>query len=59
MNFKHRVIETFLFKKLKMGKNEIHAEACEIEHSMSDDAVNRLYNFNGKPKRDPHGREIL
>ena len=59
MNFKHRVIETFLFKKLKMGKYEIHAEACEIEHSMSDNAVSRLYDFIGKPKNDPHGKKIM
>lgn len=59
MNFKHRVIETFLFKKLKMDKIKIHAEACEMEHAMSDEVVNRLYHFIGKPKQDPHGRKIL
>jgi DtxR family Mn-dependent transcriptional regulator len=59
MNFKHRVIETFLFSKLKMDKKRIHEEACGLEHWASDDMIERLYTFIGKPKADPHGREIL
>ena len=59
MNFKHRVIETFLFSKLKMDMSKIHQEACGLEHFASDDMIERLYEFIGKPKSDPHGREIL
>jgi DtxR family Mn-dependent transcriptional regulator len=59
MNFKHRVIETFLFSKLKMGKDRIHEEACGLEHWASDDMIGRLYEFIGKPKIDPHGKEIV
>ncbi|MBI5046150.1 metal-dependent transcriptional regulator [Candidatus Micrarchaeota archaeon] len=58
MNFKHRVIETFLFSKLHIAKTKIHEEACVIEHSMSDDVAEKLYEFIGKPKTDPHGSSI-
>jgi DtxR family Mn-dependent transcriptional regulator len=58
MNFKHRVIETFLFSKLKVDKKRVHEEACAMEHWISDDTVRRLYAFIGKPKIDPHGRMI-
>ena len=59
MNFKHRVIETFLFNKLKMGRDEIHAEACALEHWASDEMIERLYSFIGRPRTDPHGRAIV
>ncbi len=58
MNFRHRVIETFLYEKLKIDKKKIHAEACILEHAASDEIVKRLYLFLGKPKKDPHGKEI-
>ncbi|MGV8084837.1 MAG: metal-dependent transcriptional regulator [Candidatus Bilamarchaeum sp.] len=59
MNFKHRVLESFLFSKLNLDKKRIHQEACALEHWISDDTIQRLYDFIGKPKYDPHGREIL
>ncbi len=58
MNFKHRVIETFLVGKLGIDKAHVHEEACAMEHSMSDETARRLYAFIGKPKTDPHGRAI-
>jgi DtxR family Mn-dependent transcriptional regulator len=59
MNFRHRVLEAFLVDKLKMDKKAVHREACAMEHSVSDDTIERLYRFIGKPRTDPHGREIL
>lgn len=58
MNFRHRVIESFLFSKLKIDKKTVHKEACAIEHCISDTTISRLYNFIGRPKTDPHGRKI-
>ncbi|MBI5227367.1 metal-dependent transcriptional regulator [Candidatus Micrarchaeota archaeon] len=58
MNFKHRVLEAFFFSKLKMDKMQVHREADAIEHWASDEMVNKLYRFIGKPKTDPHGKEI-
>ncbi|HSB46878.1 MAG TPA: metal-dependent transcriptional regulator [Candidatus Bilamarchaeum sp.] len=59
MNFKHRVIETFLFSKLNMEKERVHGEACALEHWASDDMIERLYEFIGRPKTDPHGKAIV
>ncbi len=59
MNFKHRVLETFLFSKLGMNKDKVHTEACRMEHFVSDEMIARLYLFMKKPKTDPHGREIV
>ena len=58
MTFKHRILEHFLASKLKMPAKNVHAEACRLEHALSDDAARRLYNFLGKPKKDPHGSPI-
>ena len=58
ITFKHRVIEHFLASKLKMPATKVHAEACRLEHALSDDAARRLYKFLGKPKKDPHGSPI-
>ena len=58
MNFKHRVLETFLFCKLGMNKKKVHEEAHVMEHWVSDQMIQRLYRFIGKPKLDPHGKAI-
>ncbi len=59
MNFKHRVIETFLFSELKMDKESVHNEANAMEHWVSDELIERLYAYIGKPKKDPHGSAIV
>ncbi len=59
MNFKHRIIETFLYSKLGINEKRIHVEACQLEHAMSDEVAEKLFEFLGKPSKDPHGKEIL
>lgn len=49
MNFKHRVLECFLLK-IGLGKNEIHKEACKIEHVSSPKMIEKLYFFFGEAK---------
>ncbi len=58
MNFRHRVLETFLAKKLGMDLRTVHTEADALEHAASDRMILRLYEFLGRPRKDPHGREI-
>ncbi len=58
MNFKHRVLETFMVTKLGMDPKDVHAEADAMEHSVSDSFIRLLYDFIGRPAKDPHGREI-
>ena len=55
---KHRLWEVFLTEKLKYRWNEVHELAEQLEHVESDDLVDRLDNFLGKPPFDPHGDPI-
>ena len=55
---KHRLIETFLVDYLGYGWDEVHDEAEELEHAVSDQFVDRLAARLGEPVRDPHGDPI-
>jgi DtxR family Mn-dependent transcriptional regulator len=55
---KHRLVETFLVNVLKMGWADVHAEAEQLEHAISDDVLNRLDALLGHPTTDPHGDPI-
>lgn len=52
---KHRLWEVFLYEKLDFQWDEVHAEADRLEHASSNLLVERLYEFLGQPKYDPHG----
>ena len=52
---KHRLWELFLVEKLQFKWDEVHDIAEELEHIKSDILVNRLEEFLGNPKVDPHG----
>lgn len=55
---KHRLWEVFLVEKLKFKWDEVHEIAEELEHINSGLLVERLDEFLGFPKRDPHGDPI-
>ena len=55
---KHRLWEVFLVEKLKFRWDEVHDIAEELEHVNSAALVERLDDFLGFPKRDPHGDPI-
>lgn len=55
---KHRLWEVFLVEKLKFRWDEVHDIAEELEHINSAVLVERLDDFLGYPKRDPHGDPI-
>lgn len=55
---KHRIIEVFLHETLGMPLTEVHAEADELEHALSNKVIRRLTDFLGKPNTDPHGSDI-
>lgn len=55
---KHRLWETFLVNKLKFSWDEVHEIAEQLEHVNSEQLVDRLDNFLGNPKVDPHGDPI-
>jgi DtxR family Mn-dependent transcriptional regulator len=39
---KHRLLEFFLHKKLKLPREKAHNEACRMEHSLSDETASAL-----------------
>lgn len=55
---KHRLIETFLVNVLKMDWAQVHAEAEQLEHAISDAVLDRLDALLGHPATDPHGDPI-
>ena len=55
---KHRLWETFLTDKLGFNWDEVHEIAEQLEHIQSESLVQRLYDFLGKPRQDPHGDPI-
>jgi len=55
---KHRLWEYFLVEKLNFKWDEVHEVAEELEHISSRELVDRLDEFMGHPKFDPHGDPI-
>src|ERR1700754_3172246 len=55
---KHRLWEYFLVEKLSFKWDEVHEMAEELEHISSTELIDRLDQFMGYPKHDPHGDPI-
>ena len=55
---RHRLWEFFLVHKLGMEWQKIHDIAEELEHISSADLIEKLDQYLGKPKIDPHGDPI-
>ena len=55
---RHRLLETFLVVTLDLDWSEIHAEAEELEHAISEKVLEKLDQFLGRPRYDPHGHPI-
>lgn len=55
---RHRLIELFLVKTLNLTWDEVHEEAENMEHAVSDRLIDRIDEFLGRPRVDPHGDPI-
>jgi DtxR family Mn-dependent transcriptional regulator len=55
---RHRLIELFLVQTLKLPWDEVHAEAENMEHAVSDHLIDRIDEYLGFPTNDPHGDPI-
>ncbi len=55
---KHRLWEYFLVEKLRFKWDEVHDMAEELEHITSVKLIDRLDEFMGCPRFDPHGDPI-
>ncbi len=56
---KHRLLERFLYDILHIGKDKVHAQACEMEHALSDDAEESLCRFLKHPDKCPDDGETI
>ena len=55
---RHRLIESFLLECLDYSWEEVHEEAENLEHAVTDTFAQRLAAFLGHPAQDPHGNPI-
>ena len=55
---RHRLIELFLVQTLQLTWDEVHAEAENMEHAVSDLLIDKIDSFLGHPESDPHGDPI-
>lgn len=54
----HRLLETYLVRALGYSWDEVHEEACRLEHVISEEFESRIAAALGHPARDPHGEPI-
>lgn len=55
---KHRLWETFLYKKLEFSWDEVHEVAEQLEHINSTKLIEQLEKLLDYPQVDPHGDAI-
>src|SRR3954471_21900408 len=55
---RHRLIELFLVKVMDMNWTDVHDEAEQLEHAVSDRLIERIDEMLGQPAVDPHGDPI-
>ncbi|WP_456441111.1 metal-dependent transcriptional regulator [Psychroserpens sp.] len=55
---KHRLWEALLFKMFDLSLHDIHREAELLEHQTSDLLAEKISEYLGHPKFDPHGDPI-
>jgi DtxR family Mn-dependent transcriptional regulator len=55
---RHRLIESFLVQALGYRWDQVHDEAENLEHAVSDFMIERIDEHLGFPQRDPHGDPI-
>src|SRR6188472_4164665 len=55
---RHRLVELFLVQVMGMSWAEVHEEAEQLEHVVSERLLERIAEMLGHPTRDPHGDPI-
>jgi DtxR family Mn-dependent transcriptional regulator len=55
---RHRVVELFLVRVMGYRWDEVHDEAEQLEHVVSDHLIDRMDEMLGRPEVDPHGDPI-
>ncbi len=55
---RHRIVETYLVERLGLSWDQVHEEAHQLEHAVSDLVIDRMDAALGHPTHDPHGDPI-
>ena len=55
---RHRIVELFLVQILGMDWADVHDEAEQLEHAVSNEVIERMDALLGHPTVDPHGDPI-
>jgi DtxR family Mn-dependent transcriptional regulator len=55
---RHRILETYLAKRLGYSWDDVHDEAERLEHAASDHLIERMATSLEYPSHDPHGAPI-
>ncbi len=55
---RHRLIELFLARTLDLTWDQVHEEAEQMEHAVSDRLIDRIDEYLQHPSTDPHGDPI-
>ena len=55
---RHRLVELFLVNVMGMSWAEVHEEAEQLEHVVSERLIERIDQMLGHPTHDPHGDPI-
>ena len=55
---RHRIWELFLHQVVGLPWDKVHDEAHNLEHSASDELINRMEEMLDYPEYDPHGDPI-
>jgi DtxR family Mn-dependent transcriptional regulator len=56
---KHRLLERFLHDVLKIGKDKVHQEACEMEHALSDETARAMCQTLKAPDKCPDDGQMI
>ncbi len=55
---RHRLVEAFLVQVMGMRWDEVHDDAEQLEHVVSERLIERIDEMLGRPTHDPHGDPI-
>src|SRR3954451_21364177 len=55
---RHRLVELFLVQVMGMSWADVHDEAEQLEHAVSERLIDRIDEMLGRPTHDPHGDPI-
>ncbi len=56
---KHRLLESFLYNTLGIDVEDLHEQACAMEHSLSDEAERKLCQLLEYPDQCPDDHNII